>query len=382
MPYSSEIDPLIGIYTRLNNSPRKKCAIKKYPESFIVEEVLDDTHIARAICENDIPDSEKRGIWQFVMVKKNLTTMEAIEIIRRKVNIPPYLVGTCGLKDKHALTAQYVTMSGIWPSMLRDFYHDKLFIRDFERVEYGLYKGAHKGNKFRIILFMKDGEKIDTREVPYLFANFYGYQRFGSKRPVSHVIGKYLLQEKYENAAWLYLTLIGKWESNETKLLRKRIKEEGISWDLIKQFPRHLIQEKKIAIAILKGRIKKIKRIFGRELYNLIISAYQSYLFNKILSRLIMEGIVSEKTLDLNLPLITRDFECPPGDIGRIYKEVLDEENINPSSFHFERSQRRAVERAYDVKVKYCDEGPVVEFFLEKGAYATSYLREYVDMLL
>ncbi|MEM2637364.1 MAG: tRNA pseudouridine(13) synthase TruD [Candidatus Korarchaeota archaeon] len=169
MPYSSELDKYVGISTTLHRLTRKKCSIKNYPESFIVEEVLDINHIARAICESEIPPTGDRGIWRFVLVKKNMDTLEAIEKIRNHLKIPHYLIGFCGLKDKDALTAQYVTVSGITPDKFKSLKCKNMFFRDFEKVSEGLYRSAHMGNFFRIILFMEDRE---IPQIPNTFAIF------------------------------------------------------------------------------------------------------------------------------------------------------------------------------------------------------------------
>ena len=42
--------------------------------------------------------------------------------------------------------------------------------------------------------------------VVYYILNFYGYQRFGSKRPVTHLIGKAILQRDFKKAVELILS--------------------------------------------------------------------------------------------------------------------------------------------------------------------------------
>ena len=68
------------------------------------------------------------------------------------------------------------------------------------------------GNQFKIKITdtTKDISKFNEFDK---ILNFYGYQRFGSKRPVTHLIGKALLQQNYTKAVNLLLSFTSEYEN-------------------------------------------------------------------------------------------------------------------------------------------------------------------------
>ena len=61
------------------------------------------------------------------------------------------------------------------------------------------------GNHFKIVIQdCKNGLTSFSEHDKIL--NFYGYQRFGSKRPVTHLIGKAIVQKNFKKAVELILS--------------------------------------------------------------------------------------------------------------------------------------------------------------------------------
>ena len=72
--------------------------LKRQPEDFQVEELP----IVRPV---------ERGRFGFYrLTKRGLGTLEAVEIIRRRWNLSGRQISYGGLKDRHALTVQYLTI--------------------------------------------------------------------------------------------------------------------------------------------------------------------------------------------------------------------------------------------------------------------------------
>ena len=72
--------------------------IKRKPEDFIVEEI-------------PVLKPEKDGKYWLVKLKKsNVSTLEALRVISRLLKIPLKKVGFAGLKDRYAITEQYLTI--------------------------------------------------------------------------------------------------------------------------------------------------------------------------------------------------------------------------------------------------------------------------------
>ena len=156
--------------------PQQTAVLKSTSTDFEVEEVLGFE-----------PGGE--GEHLFLWVEKcGLGTNELITRMAKDHDLPPNAFGYSGLKDKHALTRQWLSLhlpgkgapfdqpTGEGYRVLRQLRHHKK-----------LRPGTHKFNQFRICL-------RDIRELPVAtlqqidsvrtqgFANYFGHQRFGRKQ--------------------------------------------------------------------------------------------------------------------------------------------------------------------------------------------------------
>lgn len=170
--------------------------------------------------------------------KKNLTTWEMLDIISNHLGIKRRDIGYAGLKDKNALTIQYISLIAKDSSKIDNFTHDKIKILEIKRHNNKIRVGHLKGNRFHIRLKKVLGiqkDKIDSvfkwikdNGIP----NYFGHQRFGT---------------------------------------------DGNNWE----------DGKKIIEGNLKVRDRKIR--------DFLISSYQSYLFNIWLSKRVEISLLLEK---------------------------------------------------------------------------------------
>ncbi len=147
--------------------------------------------------------------------KTGLNTEDALRRIARHADIKPRDVGYCGLKDRNAVTTQWLSVGLAgqpepdW-SALED---TQLQVLSAERHRRKLKKGIARGNRFRIRVTALEGDRdlaeerlkvMSLRAVP----NYFGDQRFGRdygnleaadrlfrgemKKPRSHLKGLYL----------------------------------------------------------------------------------------------------------------------------------------------------------------------------------------------
>ena len=146
----------------------------------------------------------------------------------------------------------------------------------------------------------------------------------------------------------------------------------------------------------------------------MFVNAYESFLFNKIINERAKIGInkyydgdiiidqedhwvhdVNKDTIqeemdkfELNptAPLLGTKVPLAEGKQGEIEQKVIDEENINKESFECPKTPklgsngvRRSIRfKIEDTHVEEIDTGISVEFFIPKGCYATSVLREII----
>ena len=117
--------------------------------------------------------------------KKELTTWEMVRILSKYLGIKNRDIGYAGLKDKHAMTLQYVSVLAIYEEKLNNFSHPQIKIIKTQRHNNKIRIGHLKGNKFQMRFKKVLGvqrDKLDSvlewighNGVP----NYFGYQRFG-----------------------------------------------------------------------------------------------------------------------------------------------------------------------------------------------------------
>ena len=119
--------------------------------------------------------------------KKEMTTWEMLSVIANHLGIRRRDIGYAGLKDKHAMTIQYISLPAKLEEKLSTLGHEKLKILDTTRHNNKIRVGHLKGNRFEIRLKKVLGiqrDKLDSvlswigeHGVP----NYFGHQRFGTK---------------------------------------------------------------------------------------------------------------------------------------------------------------------------------------------------------
>lgn len=158
---------------------------KQSPRDFVVEE---------------IPLYEFSGEGEHLILqvrKKNLSTNEMIGQIARYLGIKNKEIGYAGLKDKNAMTVQYISLHKKYEEALENFNFDGIKILSKAYHNNKLRIGHLKGNRFYIKLKKVNptsAEKIDEalkNLEKFGMPNFFGYQRFGNDGD-NHILGEKL----------------------------------------------------------------------------------------------------------------------------------------------------------------------------------------------
>ncbi len=137
----------------------------------------------------EIPLYAFTGVGEHLILKvrkKEMTTWEMLDAISNHVGIRRRDMGYAGLKDKHAMTIQYISVLGVHEEKLKAFEHEKIKILETFRHNNKIRVGHLKGNRFNIRLKKVLGvqkDKLDSvmkwiknNGVP----NYFGNQRFGN----------------------------------------------------------------------------------------------------------------------------------------------------------------------------------------------------------
>lgn len=136
----------------------------------------------------EIPLYEFSGEGEHLIIKfrkKDLTTWDALQIFSEYLGCRARDIGYAGLKDKNALTIQYISIPNSFKEKLNSFNHANIKILETTRHNNKIRIGHLKGNKFFIRL--KRVNIMDSRKIEQVVAsiasfgmpNYFGFQRFG-----------------------------------------------------------------------------------------------------------------------------------------------------------------------------------------------------------
>ncbi len=369
--------------------------IKQIPEDFIVEEITPDgkiLEIGNKGIENK--NQEEKEYVHFTLQKYNWDTMKAIKEISRRLGISHKRFGFAGTKDKRALTTQRVSL---WNKKIEDLERVRIKdikLKDFRYEDERINLGDLLGNRFTVVIrnLEYDEEIIRERisslmnELKGQIPSFFGVQRFGTVRPITHLVGKEILKKNFKGAVMIYLSMEFEGEDEEVKEVRKTLRETGDFRETLKNFPKHLGYENAMLNFLVKEREKEnfigALRKLPKKLRQMFIHAYQAYIFNKSLSEYIKRGIVVER-----LPLVGYKTE-----IDEITSRILNEEGISQEDFRVDSMPELSSKGEYrncfaivenleiiNIRDDELNEGKkrlTIRFSLGKGNYATVFLRE------
>jgi tRNA pseudouridine13 synthase len=393
-PKISEKEILSSIGIELDFPPRPKGYLRLYPQDFIVEEVSIDGEISEIE-----PRENKEPLPQFSpftiyadLVKVGISTSQAIFSLAKSLNIKPDKIGYGGFKDINAITSQRVSFPRADFQILENIKKvsfPNFFLTNFSFGKGTISPGKIFGNRFTIFVRTKEKlkEELIAKKIDEIkekgFLNFYGPQRFGTPRLLSHHFGKLILQGKYKEAVLDFLfrpglkglPLINNWREEGKKLSPNWEKVE----EHFKRFP-YTFREELRLLSYLKNQPSDWvgALIFLKDQTTLWVYAYASYVFNLLIS------LEKEIKLPEKIPLLLSDKK----EDWEIYKFWLEKDGIKNflktlKPFRFIVLKRRLVKRrifSQQIRFKILPEGLILSFILEKGAYATTFLMNLFEI--
>lgn len=365
------------------------------PANFIVNEIQNNGLLISK--DTDLTQFKaKRGLFSYhVLCKRGIDTPYAINLISKALKISSKWIRYAGLKDAKAETCQLISIwspNGItYPNIkLQDISLSKGVIG-----KYSLNLGDLNGNRFLIRLTSENDNFNQNENLKNLletikhkgFPNFFGVQRFGSLRPISHLIGKALIQKDWRKAALGYLGITSHLEQPFIRDLRLEVNETEDYKSFLKKIPKKFQYEAKIAKELSRSQNYQ-KAIFAlpETILTLFVGAYQSFIFNWTLSKLIYNQ--SQKIKEFpNLPLI--GYKTSLNEYPTVIREEIEQflfsDNISLSAFNqydtwikVSGSRRKTIQIPKDFDFKFDNQSIKLAFSLSKSAYATSLIREII----
>jgi len=370
-----------------------KKAIKTYPEDFRVEEVL------------ELPITKEGDYSYYLLEKRNINTLLAIDLIQKYWKVSRDRIGFCGLKDKRAVTKQYISIKN---GPEEDLIGPNFSLRFVGKGKEPLSLGLAKGNLFTVTLRGFPSEKLvsalnKVRELG--FANYFGEQRFSSDLYMKKFLVEYFFREDYEGALKDYFTQ----HPGKNRILAKL----WGNWEKFLKNAGHLSRlEKRVLLTYIKKKDpEKAFRVFPKHLKLLFFFSYQSFLWNLLLKRLVKKFTPSfcvpflkreklcfwrslspflKELKELALPYISPEvLDWNQHEI--VKKEVLElirEKNLFPflekeafSLKIFTPGSRKAVVFPEKLSiVNYDRKTFTLRFFLPSGSYATVFLLKLINL--
>ncbi|RME54406.1 tRNA pseudouridine(13) synthase TruD [Candidatus Woesearchaeota archaeon] len=279
----------------------------------------------------------------FKLKKTGWNTLDAVNEIAKRLNIKSNKIGFAGIKDKNAVTEQVISIENADKAKVESLKIKNLSLTYIGNGKEKINSSMLIGNKFKIVI--RNLEKPNMKTVEHM-PNYFGEQRFGMNA-ANHVAGKAIVKKEFSKAA----EVLG---------------------------------------------VKDLATV-DKKLIKLIFNSYQSYLFNIVLGEYIKHKskdvkevstnfgklVFSDYHDDAKIPLMAFDTMLE-GEIGEIYKRVLENENVSKNDFIIKRFPFLVSLTQYRdafVKVKnfesFVEEDEMgklkqtLVFELPKGSYAT-----------
>lgn len=437
-----EIEKKLGISVYATKTAGFGGVIRKVPEDFVVEEILTNGTKA-SVAPSERPSRLGRYL-VCVLVKRNWDTLLAVRAIAQQLRISHERITIAGIKDTKAVTAQHISVYGVRPEEISRIKIKNVKVYPVRYAEEKISTELLFGNQFMITvqLIPFEGNRVEKllsatkdelsalRGVP----NFFGHQRFGTVRPITHLVGKAIVEGNLKEAAFIFLASPNEREHSTMIEARKKLGETKDFKEALNDFPAYFKYERLMLrhLSSYSNDFLGAFRELPLKLRSLFVQAFQSFLFNRFLSERIRQGIglnevhvgdfvlpfdenglpskngetaTTESLAKLNkaveegkacvaIPLIGFKQPLSNGVQKEIEQKVLEEENADPHDFKVsamhEVDATGGLRAVLTPLIDFVADSPIqnsetesmcelrLRFALHKGSYATIPLREFM----
>ena len=358
----------------------------------------DDFRVFEVLSQKTLDSISQEGFAIYKLKKSGIDTNHALETIFKKFGIR---LKALGLKDSNAITEQFVCSLGQNKS-IPNYTDGKISLEKIGFLKKPLSAKDMIGNQFVIKVTDPKQSFSDFAEQDKIF-NFYGYQRFGSKRPVTHLIGKALVQRRFGDAITLLLSFTSEHDSEENTRMRKFMSDESHYSEALGMIPYKMDLERIVLQEMLEH--KNPEKAFQKlplSIRRLFVDAYQSFIFNLTLGRAFEYGeelfkpqngdVCYDKNVILGKYEMDQNQQLAIPMVGHSYfkktrfdtfiSKILQDEQVNPKDFFFKEMQEISTEGGFRTASILCAnfsiEKDTVSFTLQRGSFATMVMREII----
>lgn len=383
--------------------------IRRLPEDFLVDERLVE-EVRSGISELPGPD---RRIALYRLSKRSLSTPEAVGKIAKAIGVRASEVSYAGLKDKHAVTNQHVTIGGLHGRVWETARIGRFDSDGCEAVRVGWKRETARAswidhNRFEIVvrsLSIADAEAIRARldgmraacgGGGIVLPNLFGEQRFGSARHGHGFAARAMLAGDYEGALRLLIGTPARKDSGVRREFTRVLAEHWGDWATAVRMLPVCPERRAIEILAEGGEARDAFDALPSLTKSMAVEAYQSWLWNRVATRVL-------ERKDAGGRGAVEGVEIPTFGPGLVLegvwadaaREVLHDEGLDPERMRLPGLRRpvfgvvcrRLCVSAFDVEVSepFADETSPersskpcamrLGFCLPRGSYATVLIR-------
>lgn len=414
-----KLEKMLGIEVYASTSLGIGGRIRRFPEDFVVEEVLADGSKAEVKQAKKAVQVTGKGRYLVcVLVKRNWDTILVVKAVAEQLGIGAKSIHIAGIKDAKAVTAQHISIGRVTPEQVSQVKIRDINLYPIRFVNEKIHSGLLLGNCFRIVIravehsisVIEKRMESTHNELSSLggIPNFFGHQRFGTVRPITHIVGKHITRGEWEEAALTFLAMSSEYEHPEARRARQQLWDTRDFKAALYSFPHQLKYERFMLGHLARHRndfIGAFRRL-PMKLCKLFVQAYQSFLFNKFLSARIKHEMPLNQVLNedytvkannatcVALPLVGFKQSISAGRQGEIEKKILEAENVKPNDFRVPQMQKISAQGGLRTVLAFIDSLSVgkptrdqanrlkrqirIGFMLPRGSYATVVLREFM----
>jgi tRNA pseudouridine13 synthase len=261
--------------------------LRREPEDFVVIEAP------------SVPVGDSGPYLVLRLTRRNWEQQHLVRELARALGISHRRISWAGTKDRRAVTTQYIAIHGLGPEAVERISLPDVSLAVVGRTDHAIPLGELEGNRFSIRIRDCEPEELASRVADVArvgaagFPNYVGIQRFGVIRPVTHLVGEKNLRGDTGGAVLAYLGASFPLEQEEVREAREAFSADHDVKVALRSYPVRLTFERAMLHYLdgHPGDYAGALRALPPRLLSLFVSAFQSFLFNTLLSRRCGRGI-------------------------------------------------------------------------------------------
>lgn len=355
------------------------------------------------------------------VIKRGAPTLDVLLFLSKQAKVSERRIGYAGLKDSRAVARQYLTLPKVPSERLEGLRHRKFRVNVVHRTDTALKIGHLRGNRFTIRIRDADvaqlprAREVLERLVARGMPNAYGQQRYGTRQD-GHLLGRAIVRRDWKTFVDQLLGRPAPIEGNPVVVEARKAYDRGDLPEARRLFPKkHRAEKKALSVLCRGGSPASAFEAINPAQRRIWVSAWQSYLFNRVLDRRVQDDtydqladgdlawlhqsgafftaadVPADRALARSArasatgPLLGYDMRWPAGAGEAVERAVAAEEGADGEDFRQMHCRARGGRRPlrvplYEASIAAEDATTVrVRFVLPPGAFATVVLEHLMQ---